>query len=66
MKHNSEISVNFSPRRPSPCRWQATSGIHSAFGKTEEEALSRLSDTVAIYAGLEEILKECVKNSVKK
>ena len=66
MKNNSEISVNFSERRPSLYGWQARCGIHSAYGKSEEEALSRLRDTMAIYAGLEEILKGCVKNSVKK
>ncbi len=66
MKNNNEISVNFSERRPSLCGWQARRGIHSAYGKTEEEALARLNDTVTIYAGLEEILKGCVKNSVKK
>lgn len=65
MKNTSEITVSFSPRRPSPCGWQATSGIHSAYGKTEEEAISRLKDTVAVYAGLEAILKECVKKSEK-
>ncbi len=66
MKNTNEISVSFSQRRPSPYGWQAKSGIHSAYGKTEAEALARLRDTVALYAGLEEILKGCGKNSAKK
>ena len=66
MKNINEITVDYSPRRPSHCGWQAKSGIHSAYGKTEEEARSRLNDTVTVYEGLEEILKGCVKNSAKK
>ncbi len=66
MKNTNEISVNFSERRPSLCGWQARCGIHSAYGRTRDEALERLNDTMKIYIGLEEILKGCVKNSVKK
>lgn len=57
MENILEITVNYSTRRPEGYSWQAVFGIHSAYGKTEEEAVTRLREILEVYSNMERILR---------